>query len=370
MLQAKYLSPILLLSASIVLVLASACAAPAATPVTVEEAQKVSTEAPVEKPYSGTQIVVDGSGHLYGPLPVIFYALTALDGIDIYPLGDDAFSLFGLYDSGSTKVRINNLYPPNRVSGPNWNNSDAGHLKLTGVETVNLRLNGVNERRSDGSIPIGPLGSGNEPQVDVPKLAVMPDEVDVTLIGAPVVNQLIAVIDYTTLVTDQAMEYAGTGVRPPSMYLYWPQEVKPTPGISLKLESFGNLVSADATPGYRYWLRDVDFQHGNSVANDQLMKFDYLFDTGTTMTLINDRVASSLALSSAEADFDCFGKTGAGYYLDSVTMHGFEGSYTIKNAAVCWAQDKIATGDAVIGSNFFDQVQIIVDGPGNILGIS
>lgn len=379
MLQAKYLYPVLLLLASIVLVLVSACAAPTVEPEIGEEAREGSIsepveesaeELPAEEPYSGMEIVVDGSGHMYGPLPVIFYALTALDGMDIYPLGDGAFSLFALYDSGSTKVRINNLFPPNRVSGSNWDNSDAGHLKISGVETVNLRLNGVNERRSDGSIPMGPPESGNEAQVDVPKVAVMPEEVDVSLIGAPVVNQLIAVIDYTALLTDPAIEYVGTGVYPPTVNLYWPNEVKPTPGLSLKLEPFGNLVSADATPGYRYWLRDIDFHHGNSVANDLLREFNYLFDTGTTMTIISDQVANVLQLSSAEADFDCFGKAGAGHYLDSVTMYGVDGRYTVKNAAVCWAQDKIGTGDAVIGSNFFDQVQIIVDGPGNMLGIS
>ena len=388
MLQKKYRYPSLLLLALLVLALAPACDNGSVEP-TVEEATPEVTkevvsdtaknesteepeagEKPVEKPYSGTQIVVDGSGHKYGPLPVIFYALTAPDGLDVYPLGEGAFSLFGLYDSGSTKVRINNLDPPNRVSGPNWENSDAGHLNLAGVETVNLRLNSIKDRQEDGNIPIGPPGSGNEPQVDVQNLDVMPEEVDVSLIGAPVVNQLVAVIDYTNLYSDPAIEYAGTGIYPPSIDLYWPEEVEPVPEIALTLEPFGSLASGDATPGYRYWLRDIVLQEGNNVVTDQQNEFTFLFDTGTTMTLINDRVADSLGLSAVDPDFDCFGKPDAGYYIDSVSMYGSDGRYRVEDAAVCWNQDKIITGDAVIGSNFFNQVQIILDGPKNTLGIS
>jgi len=344
---------------------------PTAEPIEepAEEPTKEPAEEPTEEPTVTTQIVVDGTRHIEGPLPVIYYALTESSGEDVYPLGEGAFSLFGLYDSGSTKVRINDLYPPNRVAGPNWENSDTGHLKLTGVETVNLRLNGVNAREANGNIPIGPQGSSNEPMVEVRDIAVMPEEVNVSLIGAPVVNQVIASIDYTKLIVDPAIEYAGTGVRPPTVHLYLPGDSGiPDPDMTLNLEPFGNLVSNDATPGYRYWLRYVTFQHGDNVVSDQQGEFDFLFDTGTTLTIVSDRVANLLELQDAE--FDCFGEENNGYYVDSVSMVGFDALYQIDQAAVCHKDDLVKAGDVVIGSNFFDQVQIIIDGPGASLGIN
>jgi hypothetical protein len=150
----------------------------------------------------------------------------------------------------------------------------------------------------------------------------------------------------------------------------------PNPDLVLTLERFGNLVSTDgATSGQRYWLRNVVFQNGTNVVADHQNApnpFDFLFDTGTTITIVNNRVADMLDLSSMTANFNCFGGTSNGYVIESVTMIGSDGSYRINNANICWQESVIGTPqivDAVIGSNFFDQVQIIFDGPGNMLGI-
>ncbi|MCB0164223.1 MAG: tetratricopeptide repeat protein [Anaerolineae bacterium] len=313
------------------------------------------------------QIIIDGSGHTEGPLPVVFYALTDPSGKDVYPLGEGAFSLFGLYDSGSTKVRINGFPPPNRITGANWGNSDTGHLKLTEVRTVNLRLNGLNRRQADGSIPIGQPGTGFDPQIEVGNIAVKPENVNVSLIGAPVVNQIVAQIDYTTMVTD-----SPTGVSGPYMDFFWPGDTAiPTPDVALQLEPAGNLVSTDgATAGRRYWLRNVVFQQNGHTVSDQSGEYNFFFDTGTTVTLVNNRMAATLGLPFSAGEFNCFGGVNNGYVIDSVTMLGANGFYRVNHASVCWQDNQITTGDAVIGSNFFDQVQIMLDGPGNSLGVS
>ena len=309
--------------------------------------------------------VVDGAGHIAGPLPVIFYALTEPTGRDVYPLGDGGFSLFGLYDSGSTKVRINASPPPNRVAGPNWNNSDTGHLRLSGIQTVNLRLNGLNARLSDGNIPIGPSGSNFEPQVEVRNIAVKPERVDVTLIGAPVINQLVAHIDYTRTISDPS------GVKGPYIDLYWPNDSRiPRPALMLQLEKFGNPVSTDgATAGHRYLLRNMTFKQGNNAVSDREQAFKFLFDTGTTITIVNNRIANVLGLAAMSASFNCYGGRNNGYTIDSVMMSGTQGTYQIHHAAICWQDSATRNHDAVIGSNFFDQVELIIDGPQQLLGI-
>jgi len=57
-------------------------------------------------------------------------------------------------------------------------------------------------------------------------------------------------------------------------------------------------------------------------------------------------------------------------------MTGTNGTYTITDALVCRAPGVISTSikgrlvDAVIGANFFSQVQVLLDGPNGTLGVS
>ena len=50
-------------------------------------------------------------------------------------------------------------------------------------------------------------------------------------------------------------------------------------------------------------------------------------------------------------------------------MFGAEGFSRIENASVCLQPDAVMYGDGLIGANFFDQVQILLDGPAETLGI-
>jgi hypothetical protein len=60
-----------------------------------------------------------------------------------------------------------------------------------------------------------------------------------------------------------------------------------------------------------------------------------------------------------------------GYYLDSITMTGVEGIYTVLNAPVIVTDDAMGgAADAKIGSNLFSQVKLLFDGPAATLGIS
>jgi len=79
-----------------------------------------------------------------------------------------------------------------------------------------------------------------------------------------------------------------------------------------------------------------------------------------------------LGLAAGGSSCDCYGGTNNGYYISSITAMGIDGTYRIENAAICWQESSIVGSnivDAVIGSNLFDQVQIILDGPNNTLGV-
>lgn len=321
-------------------------------------------------------IVINGSGHNVGTLPIHLFAITNPAGTDIYPLGPSgqAWSLYGLYDSGSTKVRINDAVP-NRIGGNML--SDASSWSINALASVNVRLNGLNRQASNCTLPMGAPGSASPAQVQVTGITTKPYAVDASLVGASVINQVVAHINYKQMVTTPACSYLATAATGPYMDFYLPGSIGiPSPDLVLQLERFGSMVSTDGViAGQRYWLRNIVFQQGsNVVADDQSAPdpFDFLYDTGTTLTIINDRMANVLGLAASAGSFNCFGGTSNGYALDSVTMLSTGGSYRITNASVCWQQSAINTPaivDAVIGSNFFDQVEVILNGPADTLGI-
>lgn len=333
-------------------------------------------EVPLTDVGGALDIIVDGTGHTFGPLPVHFYALTNPAGTDFYPLGTGVWFLYGLYASGSTLVAINNVDPP----GPPLD--DATLLNLTNLATVNVRINGLNARilnpggPDDCGIPFGAPTDQFPAQAEVTNVDLRPQGVEVTGIGAPVINQVVAHIDYTQSITDRT-DCGGLAVTGPYIDFYSPTDLGiPSPDLVLQLERFGSAGTGGdgSTVGQRYWLRNVVFQNGsNLVSDDQSAPnpFNYLFETATTITIINDRVAGALGLSSGTGTFSCLNGSNNGYVLDSVTMTGLGGSYRIENANICWQDSAITAGltDAVIGSNFFDQVQIILHGPDNVLGI-
>ncbi len=365
----------------IVISACAACSSPGETPPTAAKPATVPTSTPgmaipatvtfaptatLTPTATGAQVVVNYStDHRAGPIAILRYALTNPSGEDIYPLGEGAIALYGLYDTGSNHVRISTA-SENRLTIQNWGNSDAGHLKLSKEETVNLRLNGLQTEDINGNVPIGAPGSENSPQVDVGAIAVRPDETGVTLIGAPVVNRVVAHLNFSNKIIGLFSKLETIEVN-----LYNPSDANiPAVDIWLPLEQIDEQVSAeDATAGRRYWLRNVTFQSDGKRVSDQTDGLNFMFDTATTLTVVNDVIAEKLDLSSRPASFNCFRGQNNGYFIDSVQMTGAEGTYQLNNIAICWKADVVEAGDALIGTNFFDKVQIVVDGPNARLGI-
>jgi hypothetical protein len=325
-----------------------------------------------------TDIVVNGASDVEGPQPIHLFALTDPTGDDIYPLSPTvgAYSLYALYDSGTSKVRINNVLP--KSIGGYVSKTDAEWLEISGLETVNIRINGLNRQDpSNCGVPMGGPSSAFPAQVEVTGIATQPYTVDATLIGCAVINQLVAHINYRQIIDIPTCAGLATPESGPYIDFYLPGDAGiPAPDLILTLERFGNTTSTDgSTVGQLYWLRNVVFQNGNNVVTDDqgaADPFDFLFDTGTTLTIVNDRMAGLLALPPGGGSFGCHGGTNNGYVIDSVTVVGSDGSYRIDNANICWRESAIVGSnivDAVIGSNFFSQVEIILDGPNNALGI-
>ena len=319
-------------------------------------------------------ITVAASADVGGPLPIHIYALTEPAGIDIYPLAPPvgvAFYLFGVFDTGSTSVRIGQ--------------GDAGALAFAGVQTVNVRLNGL---ATVDPVTLGaPIGPGAaQAEVLGVKAGVAPLASLPTLIGTPVANQVAALIDNTATIS---RTYSFGSVTAPDITLFDRNDPRPQMEVLLDLDRFGQAgVAADgATTGQRYLLRNVEFTEANVVTDDQQVQspFSFFFDTGTTTTLISMRMAQQLGINLAlDGDFDCpsnFANEGAkGYKIDSVVMRGLGGTgdYVLSNAPVCvdilgaLITTRLDSGDlvdAVIGANFYNQVPVLFDGPNDLLGI-
>jgi hypothetical protein len=350
----------------------------------------------------GVVYQVDGARRHFGPLPVCIYALAdEATGQEIYPIGNGAYYFFGLFDTGSAKVAIYNSLPyswdnwnpdtqtgdpnggldcvnPNRITDANWWYSDASFLGLSGEQTARLRLNGLSTIDSNLNAPIG-LGAA---QAELTGINVVPrDDTDVTLIGVPVIHRVVAKIDYTKYV-----EKAGYNFYPnlitndvgidgftridkvygPDITFYLPDDPQiPVPPLSLELGRWG-------TPE-RYSLKNVTFKHGAASMSDQDLPYPYIFqyDTGSFITIIGDLLAGQLGLTPNSGTFKVY-NPGDGYVLDEVLMTSPNGVYKISKACVCWDQSRIqaaAVVAAVIGSNFFDQVPVLFNGPQNKLGI-
>lgn len=202
---------------------------------------------------------------------------------------------------------------------------------------------------------------------------VKPDRPDVTLIGTSVANQLVAHIDNTTRIDEAVFTHAPAPVRAPHIELYWPDDSRiPSTDMTLPLEFFGNRVSTDgATAGYRYWIRGVTLNNNHNAVSGAARGLNFLYDTGSTVTIVNDQIAAWLGLSSMRSTFDCLSGTKNGYVIDSVVMAAADGSYVVEDASICSsdADIKTPTADAVIGSNLFKSVELVLDGPDATLGV-
>jgi len=297
-----------------------------------------------------------------GVLPVMITAFANSSGTDVLPVGGSDYYVFTLFDTGATRVY--------------FDNSTASTLGVSNGMVTNVRINGLGA--IDPGTLAAPIGAGQAQAevagVPVSLLAVPPD---ITLIGGPVTNQVQAVIDYSTTVTRGPYAFlGGASVSGPDM-MFYSESATPSfiPAIDLSLQAFG---STGAGLGQRYWMYDVSFNNdGSSVAslasgNLTNTHTRFLYDTGTNVTLITDIWAGTLGLTGTP-DFTMIvgGDLLNGYYLDSVTMTGVGGTYTVLGAPVLvtpWG-NLGGSADAIIGSNLFAQSRLLFDGPGSTLSI-
>jgi hypothetical protein len=308
-------------------------------------------------------ITVDGAADQFGMQPIVAYGLT--ENGDILPVGPNGFGLFGLFDTGSTGVFIND-------DGTNFffANDDAANLGIAGTRTVDISLNGLGATTQDGPNNIlTPIGAGAA-QIQVPGVAVGPGDVDITLFGAPVANQIAALIDYTTPITRSLS--AGSFSAPDITFMQSADTDAFAADVELELTPFGTDVEGPAGEdrGQRYYLRDVALNDGAASADGT--GFDLFWDTGTNVTLISTEMAALLGLDLGMPDFTGLvgGQTLAGFSLDSIVMSGLGGDYTVLNAQIF--VNPLGFGgaaDAIIGSNLFSQTSLLFNGPTNRLGI-
>src|SRR5262249_7373738 len=161
--------------------------------------------------------------------------------------------------------------------------------------------------------------SSGSAQVEVSGIAVAPQPgLDVTLVGAPVAMQVVAALDYRSIVIRSGFDFypgltsasnsgiAGfvkqTSVTAPDIRFYPSGSgVIPPTSFDLELGRFGNPQ--------RPILKNVAFRHqGHYVADVDALPASplfYLFDTGTTPTIIGDGIATALGLTPGAGTFSC-----------------------------------------------------------------
>jgi len=307
-------------------------------------------------------ITVSGSPTV-GMLPHIITAFVIQPGNDVLPAGGIDYYVFTLFDTGSTRVY--------------FDANTAASLGVSNGNILDLRINGlgaINPTTLDA--PIYP-GQAQAEVLAIP-VSLPASPPNRTLIGGPVTNVVKAVIDYTTTISRGPYDYlGGASVEGPDITLYSAvASVGYEPAITLSLQAFGSNPTNDAGLGQRYLMYSVSFNEGSvsmgTPASGELNAAGtrFLYDTGTTVTMITASLATALGLTGTP-DFVQPMSDGSqlnGYYLDSIAMTGAGGVYTVLDAPAVVAAS-LGGADARIGSNLFSKAKLLFDGPGATLGI-
>jgi hypothetical protein len=341
-------------------------------------------------------ITVDGSidpanRNAVGDLPWIYLGVWEGTGVDGYPLGEvtwqnDDFLVtpIALFDTGSTKVAVSeptDLYLNNFDPTKTIEDSNPVEVRVNGLQD-GAGPWGVSPINEGGPDEAGLVVSGVEVEVSstipskVVPITYSPDfgvEVLPSLVGSPVTTQSIALLDYTSLSTATVNFGPDPGIggneviaifEGPEISFFDEGEA---PAMELMF-SLTRIPESSTTPENRkrYILDSVTFNNGSDSTSGS-----FFYDTGTTVTFINNVIAASLGITSATAQsFDC--GFGMGVEIDSFVLSGPSGDYTVNNAQVCWTQtDGTFAGpfNALIGSNLFSQVPVLFDGINNTLSV-
>ena len=311
-------------------------------------------------PALAQNITVNGSP-IVGMLPQMITAFVNLG--DVLPPGTTDYYVFTLFDTGSTRIY--------------FDANTAASLGAANGLVTDIRINGMGA--IDPGTLYAPIYSGQaQAEVLAIPISLPASPPNRTLIGGPVTNVVKALIDYTTTITRGPYSYLGGNVEGPDITFYSAgSPVGFTPAITLSLQAIGNNPTDDPGLGQRYLMYSFSFNEGPaSVATPASGDLNvsgtrFLYDTGTTVTMLTAAKATELGLTGPP-DFTQSMSDGSvlnGYYLDSITMIGAGGTYTVLDAPIVVAAS-LGGVDARVGSNLFSQAKLLFDGPAASLGIS
>ena len=308
---------------------------------------------------------------------------------DTLPVGPQIFYTFGVFDTGSSVMLINN-------EPASFNDADLldlcgplGNCVVPAIPTMiaqylptvlDVRIWGLG--RVDPNPPLGaPLDS---PEREISSLQVRPSSGEFpTLIGAPVAARTVAHIDYTTTIT---RVYGFGAVQAPDIVFYSDGD----PGIpnapyAFELMRRGSFTTAldGASVGPRYDMKGARFDsQGNTLSDDS---FEINYDTGNTTTQMTREAAMALGIDpDNDTPVDVFlintvngQQQVKGFIVDEFSMTTDDGlhRYRISNPLIYVREDltnpprpPFPSGiDVVMGSNYFDQQEVVFDGPNDRL---
>jgi len=321
---------------------------------------------------------------------------------DTLPPGPGIFYQYGIYDTGANTIGINNIPTSDGNSvfqstanfldlcGPgdfDCPNPSGNPPSVAGLPITDLRLWGLGAiDMTTGGAPL------DTPQAEILGILTRPSPIVRNLIGAPAANNTIAYIDFTTIVDHNEILFPGADIT------FYPGGGAgyPAPLYELQLARFGLTTPTieGATRGSLYSLVDFAFENnGSSVSTGDMLTLPdattraarVFFDTGTTTTQVTEIAAMALGIDLANDPVDDTVTVGlAGgqtqtlncYAITRVEFPGVNGaySYAIASPLVCVSPTPFFANsadphDIILGTNYFEQTQILVDGPGDRVGM-
>lgn len=322
---------------------------------------------------------------------------------DTLPPGNDIFFQFGIFDTGSRTVAINNV-PLTATDGTVFQ-STANFLDLCGPGDADCGTPTATQNfvpglvvldvRVWGLAVVTPSGAPlSTPEAEVAGVLVEPAPITANLIGAPVANNVLAYIDYTNEINNSSILVPGA-----DMTFYEPGAAgAPVPLYELQLQRFGSTTPSTIggfTRGELYSLVDFSFtNNGNSVGTGDLLTLPdsstrearVFFDTGNTTTQITRPMAASLGINlDIDTPDDTVELQAPGGTIETVPCYAISSAgfssiggnyvYAIASPLVCvsdrsaFALPQSNPHDVIIGTNYFEQTQILWNGPGDTVGL-
>lgn len=324
-----------------------------------------------------TDIVeTDGDPTRAGMLVPVYVGLVDAATDDLLPAGaGSGFPVVGIFDNGSTSVFVTDV-SPNRFTGPGP--TDADRLGVSLGQLLTVRVAPVDMAASPATAPMGAPASGSgaaDAETPGVKVRVLDTNApDLTLLGAPFVVGHVAWIDYTIGVAIPGTSPLELGAW--SRYFTAGESGVPVPQVRLPMTRFGVSSSAGAyTADQRFTVTGVTMYHGARAVGHAVPGSTALVwhDAGSTWTAISAAAATALGLTDADGIGPCYA-SGTLFRLDRIELVGDGGRYVVRDALVCRDDPSMVSvagtlTTAMLGANLFRRVMVILDGPGNTLGI-